>query len=160
MISGKKCLFWSVIHSPQAYIPFKNFVIIRDGDPLALQIVDRHYSRVKIGADRFMGPGQRLIMIEPTGEWLFAWRKCKYRLDNQEGWECSVFRNESEYISSEIIRWAEEKLLEDHGPTRVFTYVNPDKVKSPNPGYCFKKAGWKSCGKSKKGLLILEKWLV
>ena len=41
---------------------------------------------------------------------------------------------------------------------RFFTFVNPGKVGSPNPGYCFKKAGWRHVGRTKKrGLHILEK---
>jgi hypothetical protein len=38
---------------------------------------------------------------------------------------------------------------------RLYTYVNPVKV-SANPGYCFKQAGWRFCGKTKGGLHILE----
>ena len=142
---------------PQTYLPFDNYVIIRDGDPLALRLVDQHYSRKNVGANRFMGPGKRLILADPEGHWVFAWRKCKFRLDEQSGWECSVFRNESTVISSDIIKMACRALYEAHGHTRVFTYVNAQKVKSANPGYCFKKAGWSLCGVSKKrGLLILD----
>lgn len=39
---------------------------------------------------------------------------------------------------------------------RFYTYVNPKKVKSTNPGYCFMAAGWKKCGMTGKGLLIFE----
>jgi hypothetical protein len=41
---------------------------------------------------------------------------------------------------------------------RLFTYVWDAKVKSANPGYCFKKAGWQHCGRNADGrLTILEK---
>ena len=35
-------------------------------------------------------------------------------------------------------RWPDE--------TRLYTYVNPRRVKGPHTGYCFKKAGWRLCG--------------
>jgi hypothetical protein len=40
---------------------------------------------------------------------------------------------------------------------RFYTYVNQRRVASANPGYCFKRAGWKPCGyTASKKLLILE----
>ena len=33
--------------------------------------------------------------------------------------------------------------------------VNPRKIGSVNPGYCFKKAGWSQVGMNKDGRLIL-----
>lgn len=38
---------------------------------------------------------------------------------------------------------------------RLFTYVEPGKIRSTNPGYCFKKAGWRACGRNKTGKLVL-----
>jgi hypothetical protein len=32
-----------------------------------------------------------------------------------------------------------------------------DRIISRNPGYCFKRAGWRACGKTQKGLIILER---
>jgi hypothetical protein len=29
-------------------------------------------------------------------------------------------------------------------PGRMYTYVNPAKIRSINPGYCFKQAGWRN----------------
>ena len=40
---------------------------------------------------------------------------------------------------------------------RHYTYVDAAKVASPNPGYCFQVAGWHKCGKTKSGLIVLEK---
>jgi hypothetical protein len=31
------------------------------------------------------------------------------------------------------------------------------KIRSSNPGYCFKRAGWRKVGMSKSGLILLEK---
>lgn len=71
---------------------------------------------------------------------------------------CAVFRNEGPVRSSELILAAEEIAALKWPHVNVYkTYVNPDKVKSPNPGYCFKMAGWEFTGKTKRGLHILEK---
>jgi hypothetical protein len=40
---------------------------------------------------------------------------------------------------------------------RHYTKVNPAAVRSANPGYCFLAAGWRRCGYTKGGLLILER---
>ncbi len=39
----------------------------------------------------------------------------------------------------------------------MFTFVNPDKIRSINPGCCFIKAGWHREGMTKGGLMILAK---
>ena len=40
---------------------------------------------------------------------------------------------------------------------RFYTYVNPRRVRSVNPGFCFKAAGWRLCGITKtRRLLVLE----
>jgi len=43
----------------------------------------------------------------------------------------------------EIILEAEKLAAEKWGPNRAFTYVDPAKIRSPNPGFCFKVAGWR-----------------
>lgn len=45
---------------------------------------------------------------------------------------------------------AARELLEryDCGPDGLITYVWDKKVRSANPGYCFKCAGWKVTGRS------------
>jgi hypothetical protein len=41
---------------------------------------------------------------------------------------------------------------------RLYTYVDPKSVKSRNPGYCFRCAGWRRCGVTKVNKLwIFEK---
>lgn len=146
----------------QLYIPFDDYVIVKDGDSLASQIANRHYSRIwrgNINQDRFMPPGKRLILMEPTGRWLFAWSFQLYRKDDQIGGvECTIFRNESSILSSEIILKAERVWDERYGKARKFTYVHPQKIKSVNPGYCFQCAGWKKQEKkSSRGLILLIK---
>lgn len=128
---------------------------VLDGHPVGCQLADRHYSRKTKGAPLFVGPGKKLVLITPNYKALFVWRKCEYRLDNQKGVECTIFRNESDILSSELIKeaclWAWQKWP----GARLFTYVNTEKVKSSNPGYCFLMAGWKKCGTNKTGQLLL-----
>lgn len=81
-------------------------------------------------------------------------------MNGLDGWTCTIFRNESQYyLSSDLISDAELAISEynyDCGPDGLLTYVWDKKVKSDNPGYCFKKAGWVLVGRSadkKKSLL-------
>lgn len=132
----------------------------KDGDPRAREIADRHYSRNprKIGHSRFVGPGERIVLVTQNYDALFVWRKCKYRQDDQQGIECSLFRNESRVLSSELIKeavWIAERKWPGE---RFFTYVCDTKVRSKNPGFCYLSAGWQKCGRNKNGkLTILEK---
>ena len=132
------------------FLPFSAVIVSRDGDPECRQLADRHYSRTSHGASLFIGPGRKIILRNPEGTWLFAWRNAQFREDGQSGWDCSIFRNESERLSSEIIAECETYVT-----GRKFTYINPRKIKSTNPGFCFLCAGWKKSGISKDKKLIL-----
>lgn len=88
---------------------------------------------------------------------LFVWRKF-IDASGQTGVNCAVFRNESNILSSTLILEAEQHAWQRWPGERLYTYVNALAVKSANPGYCFKMAGWSACGHTKaKGLVILEK---
>jgi hypothetical protein len=145
----------------QLYLPFAEFIRVRDGNNLAAAIANRHYSRIWRGnttQDRFMPPGRRLILVEPSGRWLFAWNMQKFRHDGQFGAECTIFRNESELLSSDIILLAERECDRVFGFCRKFTYIHPGLIRSTNPGYCFQKAGWTlTRHKSTRGLALLIK---
>jgi hypothetical protein len=138
-------------------------VPVKDGDATARAIFDRHYSRIRYRDGRdpvlFVGPGEKLVLLTPDALALFVWRKF---IDDsgQKGVNCAVFRNEGPALSSGLIleaeRWADERWPGE----RLYTYVNPRKVRSSNPGYCFTMAGWRPCGYTKRrGYRILEKWL-
>lgn len=136
---------------------------VKDGHVAALALHRRHYSKYQYQdgrqTSRFVGPGERIVLIGKNNDALFVWRKEAHRLDKQEGVNCAVFRNESLHRSSSLILQAEEVAWQRWPGERLFTFVNPEKIKSTNPGYCFKMAGWKECGYSKKrNLLILEKY--
>jgi hypothetical protein len=81
------------------------------------------------------------------------------RMDAQTGYNCAMFRNESKRLSSEIILEAEQFAIQKWGPNRMYTYIDQTKVKSANPGYCYKMAGWKFVGISKGGKhLLVKEW--
>ena len=88
---------------------------------------------------------------------MFAWRLARFRQDRQAGIECSIFRNEGSIRSSDLIREAQDLAWGRWPGERLFTYIDPEAVRSPNPGYCFKVCGWRTCGASRRGLLILER---
>lgn len=135
---------------------------IKDGDPRAVALMRRHYSHKKTNHYKdlvrygFSGQGESLILMTVDCKALFGWCKQKQRDDGQQGVNCFVFRNEGSVLSSELIKEACELAWQRWHGERLFTYVNSKKIKSDNPGYCFKVAGWNYCGKSKGGLDILE----
>lgn len=79
------------------------------------------------------------------------------RMDGQTGYNCAIFRNESLRLSSDIILEAEQHAFDKWGSNRLYTYVDPTRVKSANPGYCFKCAGWHYVRTGKGGKILLAK---
>lgn len=90
---------------------------------------------------------------------LFVWMfpDVALRMDGQKGYNCAIFRNESARRSSEIIIEAEQFAVDRWGPNRGYTFVDARKIRSVNPGCCFKKAGWHFAGMTKGGKHIFEK---
>ena len=127
-------------------------------------MLNRHYSAQHYKDGRrpakSVGPGEYVLLMTVDSQAVFGWvRNTVERLDHQQGIYCPIFRNESAHLSSELILAAEEFAL-NRWPSvpRMFTYVDASKVQSPNPGYCFKRAGWKVNGMSGSGKVLLEKW--
>jgi hypothetical protein len=140
---------------------FGTWVVIRDGDDDARSLFDRHYSRKCYADGRkpklLVGPGQKMVLTTPCRGALFAWRKY-ISDDGQQGINCAIFRNETSLLSSDLIRAADELADERWPEERHFTYVNPRKIRSSNPGFCFIKAGYRRCGITKRNkLVILER---
>ena len=117
-------------------------------DIYARKLADRHYSRKHVGTKDFIGPGRSFVLIGDKRVW--GARICKYRLDGLAGIECCIFRNESTILSSLLINEAIKLTRIFFGNYPIFTYVNPKKIKSVNPGYCFKKAGFKQMSRTSK----------
>ena len=122
-------------------------------------LADRHYSRRTVGARQFCYSGRKLVLRNAEGTILFVWMypDPTMRMDGQTGYNNAIFRNESTRRSSDIILEAERFAFEKWGPNRLYTYIDADKVKSANPGYCFKKAGWKFVRRNAEGKHILAK---
>jgi hypothetical protein len=105
---------------------------------------------------QFVGPGESMVLLTEDCQALFVWLKAKFRADGQRGICCTVFRNESDILSSELVREACELAWRKWPGARLYTLVDPQKVRSSNPGYCFQMAGWRKCGMSKSGHVVLE----
>ena len=125
------------------------------------QLADRHYSRRTVGARQFCYSGRKIVLRDAAGLVLFVWMfpDPTMRMDSQIGFNCAIFRNESQRRSSEIILEAETFCVQRWGEGRAYTFVDPKRIRSVNPGYCFKLAGWQHCGFTKSGKHILEKFL-
>lgn len=142
--------------------PDQHWYAVKDGNAVARSIFNRHYSRYFYKDGRkpklFVGPGEKMVLITTDGSALFVWRKF-ISADNQQGVNCAIFRNEGEILSSKLILEAEQLAWGKWPGERLYTYVNPKKIKSSNAGYCFQMAGWKICGvTSARKLIILEKY--
>jgi hypothetical protein len=117
-------------------------------DPAARALADRQYSRKTPGAPWIGPPGRVLVLVTlcERAVWLTHWPREDLALNGLDAWGCSLFRNEApELLSSALIR-AAMTLTGQVWPQRPadgwLTCVEPAKVASPNPGYCFKQAGW------------------
>lgn len=136
------------------------WILAQDGEPDLRKLYERHYScyHYKDGRKpkKFVGPGEYICLTLPNRKALFVWRKFR-DASGQKGINCAIFRNESEILSSNLIREADA--IADYGwpGERHYTYVRAEAVKSRNPGWCFICAGWKRSGFTKKGLFILSK---
>jgi len=122
----------------------EHWTVVKDGDPVGLTLYERHYScyQYKDGRQRklFCGPGFKIVLLKTGGDALFVWRKF-IDASGQQGINCSVFRNESDVLSSSLILEA-ERVSECRWPgERMYTYVNGKEVNSRNPGFCFHQ-GW------------------
>jgi hypothetical protein len=144
------------------FLPFTDGLIRTNHfDQECRMLADRHYSRRTIGASQFCYSGRKLVLRDVLGTCLFVWMfpDPEMRMDRQDGYNCAIFRNESTRRSSEIILEAETLAIEKWGPHRFYTYIDPLKVRSPNPGYCFKVAGWTFVRVSQGGKHLLAKEL-
>lgn len=118
-------------------------------DPAALALADRHYSRRRPGSGQVGPPGRKIVLVTPCERalWLSHWPKASLAMDGLDAWRCSIFRNEGAGLSSDLILAAMDltaSIWRDHPPPADgwVTWIDTEKVASPNPGYCFKQAGW------------------
>lgn len=129
------------------------------GDRAGRALADRHYTRQTPGAASFTRPGNNLVYV--TDDERAVWvtqrpdpRTEAKRMDGLDAWECTIFRNEGAHRSSTLIRLATALTYDDWGAPPsdgLITFVDPAKVGSEIPGYCFRRAGWKRVGESRDG---------
>jgi hypothetical protein len=126
-------------------------------DPEMAFLADRHYSRQSPGARQFAGNGEKIVLRDSAGLVLFVWLKQQFRADGLLGFNDQWFRNESSRLASDIILEAETFAFERWGGGEAFTMVDSRKIKSSNPGCCYKKAGWLFAGYTRDGKHIFKK---
>ena len=140
-------------------------------DPRAAVIADRHYNRQKIGSPQFVPPGRCMVLLTENADalWITSWPLAEYVKHAWAGaWVCSCFRNENQYnrknrgghLSSQLIAEAVAATRWFYGtsPSLGFvTFVDSSKVRSKQPGACYRAAGWQEVGHTKiNNLLALQ----
>lgn len=131
-------------------------------DPRAVAVADRHYNRQKPGTPQFVPPGRCLVLLTEDARalWVTSWPFAEYVRHAWAGaWVCSLFRNEGAELSSELIREAVAATRWYYGdpPELGFiTFVDASKIRSTNPGACYRKAGWERIGTTAGGLVALQ----
>ena len=135
--------------------PDNNWLPVRDGDPRAVFLYRRHYScrdpKVDYVRYGFSGKGESAVYLTLDCLALWCWRKVE-----GEGIYCSVFHNEGEILSRELVKEADLLAWTRWVERRHFTHVNPREVHGD--GKCFKAAGWRKMRirTKKQRLIILE----
>lgn len=117
------------------------------GDRAACALADRHYSRQRVGARQLGPPGRLLVLVTPCEQavWVTHWPDPKLALDGLDSWRCTIFRNEGAGRSSDLILAAMSltaSLWVGRPRDGWVTWIDRTKIRSANPGYCFKRAGW------------------
>lgn len=147
------------------------WMVTHKGDRACRALADRHYSRQKPGTTSWTRNGQNLVLVLPDETAVWALHRPKpgkaNRTDGRDAWECVIFRNESDLLSSRLIRQAVEVCrmlafgyfgcrgeIERWGRVPkdgLVTYVDPSKVATEVPGWCFRCAGWRRVGYARDG---------
>jgi hypothetical protein len=146
-----------------------------------------HYSRRTPGSATFTGVGREIVLVSSCGRAVWAcvlnrgpdapgtgWRSRQGDIflapkvyavsaprERRFFWRNVMFRNLGAGLSSDLIRSATERTLEEwlrrYGAlpeARLRTEVDVRAVRSSNPGYCYQMAGWER-GEEKNGKLFL-----
>lgn len=124
---------------------------------------DRHYAG-GVGGRTVGQPGRRIAFVtfEGTAGWVSHWPDQQY-VNHAFGdaFVCTLFRKECGGLASLMILDAIRRTEARWGappPGGWLTFVDLDEVESPNPGYCFKRAGFVLVGFTKdRGLLVLRR---
>lgn len=141
-------------------------------DRQALDIVDGtgpwdgfgpHYSRRTPGSKTFTGVGQEIVLVREDAVWAVVRNRLPQpkgsggsrgragvSLPNRFMWRCNMFRNLGPIKSSLLIREAvamtAQQWILRYGELPeedLQTEVQPSKIRTEIPGYCFIRAGWR-----------------
>lgn len=138
-----------------------NWRISHRADPTAVRIADRHYNRQKPGTPQFVPPGRCVVLLADHALWVTSWPFAQYVKHRWPGaWVNSLFRNEGEGLSSDLIREAiaaTRAVWGDPPALGMVTFVDADKVRHKrDPGRCYVRAGFQHVGQTKGGLVALQ----
>jgi hypothetical protein len=130
-------------------------------DPRCLPLADRHYNRRKVGSPQFVPPGRCVVLYDPAGAvWVTSWPYAEYVRHAWAGaWVNSLFRNESDRLSSELITEAVAltRAEWEPPPLGIVSFVDAGKTrKKRDPGRCYRRAGWTHVGFTKGGLYAFQ----
>ena len=121
---------------------------VKASDPLAREMRDRHYSTDRPGGKTVGPPGRRIVLIteDRASLWITHWPDPRLVLDKIDALRCTMFRREGRRRErASVLILAAMEFSEAHygaAPAGWLTYVEPAKIKSQDPGYCFKMAGY------------------
>jgi hypothetical protein len=121
---------------------------VKVSDPLARSMRDRHYSTRNPGGRTVGPPGRRLVLVSDDEHalWITHWPDPKLVLDRIDALRCTLFRREGrrrERASVLILAaMATSEAYFGTAPAGWLTYVEPSKIRSQDPGFCFKMAGY------------------
>ena len=137
----------------RSFISGPNWFEVLKTDVRARKLADNHYSRQTPGAPGFSPPGQTVVLITEDEKAVWGshrpapWTGLK-RADGFEGHCCFIYRNEGSCsgLSSDLIGEADGLTAIKWGIAPFLTYIAVEKVRSVNPGYSYKLAGFKHVG--------------
>ncbi len=143
--------------------PLMYWQLTNRADRRAAALADRHYTRQTVGSRQFVPPGRCIVLLSTNQDalWVSSYPYAQYVKHQWAGaWLCSLFRNESAHLSSELIRQAvaATRFLWGAPPALgMVTFVDPAKVRTKRDwGRCYRKAGWHPVGSTKGGLVALQ----
>jgi len=130
-------------------------------DPRVLALANRHYNRQNPDSKQFVPPGSCLVLASAPSQheeadalWVTLAPKAEYVQHEWAGaWSCTLFRNESVILSSDLIRQAVAATVWKYGsppPQGFITFVDRTQTRpKKHPGFCYIMAGWHPCGRTK-----------
>lgn len=138
-------------------------------DPTALRVASRHYNVQTPGRRQLMPPGRTLVLVTTCGRAVWG-TSAQDPAFVDHAWPgafvCSIFRNEGAGRSSELITEAVAAVRHAWGcpAAGMISFVDEAKIRSTNPGYCFRMAGFERLAERtrERNLVVLrlppERW--